>query len=370
MWKILKINLLVSLILILFIEVVLISLNFLFDGVPMYRHFKITDKEVISFKKSEFKKKNKDTLDKSYIRSFDGYNKEKYLDEYLKKNQINNEPIFWMKGVDINFPIFFDKNNCRENNNENYKYSDVVLVGDSSLFGYSIASPYDIVGKLRHLNSDKKFLNLGIPGSGPIGQVNHLKRVTQDTDFESLVWFFVEANDYSDFDPKVDCGFHHEEPMSLFRNYKENKDFLLPLKIFFAEHFRGLASLSKLFINYENKFNLNKKEYEKITKQLKTYLDKKNVKNRYLYYLPYYNRHSYKNDFFIHPNVKKLNVLRDNVEEIVTKYGFKFIDGNEAVKDIKNKKNLYHYGYQTHYNAKGYTLTAEHLNSILNFKKN
>ena len=121
MWKILKINLLVSLILILFIEVVLISLNFLFDGVPMYRHFKITDKEVISFKKSEFKKKNKDTLDKSYIRSFDGYNKEKYLDEYLKKNQINNEPIFWMKGVDINFPIFFDKNNCRENNNENYK---------------------------------------------------------------------------------------------------------------------------------------------------------------------------------------------------------------------------------------------------------
>ena len=74
--------------------------------------------------------------------------------------------------------------------------------------------------------------------------------------------------------------------------------------------------------------------------------------------------------FTNHPNVKKLNVLRENVKEIVTKYGFKFIDGNDAVKDIKNKKNLYHYGYQTHYNAKGYTLTAKHLSHILNLNKN
>ena len=30
------------------------------------------------------------------------------------------ENIYWMKGSDINFPIFFDKNSCRENKNENY----------------------------------------------------------------------------------------------------------------------------------------------------------------------------------------------------------------------------------------------------------
>ena len=62
-----------------------------------------------------------------------------------------------MKGSDINFPIFFDKNSCRENKNENYIFSDTVLIGDSSLFGYSIASPYDIAGKLRELNPDKNF---------------------------------------------------------------------------------------------------------------------------------------------------------------------------------------------------------------------
>ncbi len=370
MWKIIKINLIVSLFLIFFIEIILISLNFLFDGVPMYKHFKITENQLISYKKKKFKEHNIDTLDKFYIESFDGYNKKKYLNEYLNKNQVSKNNIRWMKGVDINFPIFFDENECRENKNENYIYSDVVLIGDSSLFGYSIASPFDIVGKLRHLNSDKKFLNLGIPGSGPIGQVNHLKRVTQDTDFKNLIWFFVEANDYSDLDPKVDCGYHHKEPDSLSREFIENKDNLLPLKIFFAEHFRGLASFAKLFISYEDKFNLDKEEYEKTTLQLKNFLDKKNVKNKYLYYLPYYNRHSYKNDFFIHPNVKKLNVLKDNVKKIVTKHGFIFIDGNDAVKKIKNKKNLYHYGYQTHYNAKGYTLTAQHLSDILNLNEN
>ena len=89
------------------------------------------------------------------------------------------------------------------------------------------------------------------------------------------------------------------------------------------------------------------------------------MKNKYLYYLPTYNRHSYKNDFIIHPNVKKLNVLKNDVEKIVTKYGFKFIDGDEAVKDIKNKKELYHYRYPTHYNAVGYTKTAEHMNEFI-----
>ena len=128
---------------------------------------------------------------------------------------------------------------------------------------------------------------------------------------------------------------------------------------------RGLASLIKLFISYDDKFNLDKKHYENAVKDLTNFLEQKNVKNKYLYFLPYYNRHAYKNNFFIHPNVKKLNILKKDVEEIVTKYGFKFIDGNDAVKHIKKKKKLYHYEYQTHYNAKGYTLTAEHLSKNL-----
>ncbi len=368
MWKIVKINFLVTFTLLLIIEIILLSLNFIYDGVPMYRHFNLSEDQVISYKQKQFKKNKLEILDEFYIKSFQGYNKESYLKSYLEKNKVKMENIYWMKGSDINFPIFFDKNSCRENKNENYIFSDTVLIGDSSLFGYSIASPYDIAGKLRELNPDKKFLNLGIPGTGPRGQVNHLEDVTQDTNFENLIWFFVEANDYEVHSPDVECGYSHKEPEKLFREYIDNDSYIVTLKIFLAEHLRGLASFSKLFISYDDKFNLDKKKYEETTKKLKIYLDKKNVKNRYLYYLPYYNRHSYKNDFFIHPNIKKLNILRENVKKIVTKHGFKFIDGDDAVRNIKNKKKLYHYEYQTHYNAKGYTLTAEHINSFLNAK--
>ena len=368
MWNIVKINLIIFTCFILTIELFLILLNFIFDGVPLYRQFDLSENQIISYKKKKYEKKNIELLDDFYLDHFKGHNKKTFLDEYLKINQITTEPIRWMKGSDVNFPIFFDKNNCRENDNDNYLYSDTILIGDSSLFGYSIASPFDIAGRLRELNPNKIFLNLGMPGTGPLAQENHLKKLTNNTDFENLVWFFVEANDYSDFGANASCGYSHKEPQNLHRKYENDNDNYLGLKIYIAEHLRGLSSFIKLFISYDDKFNLDKKHYENTVKDLTKYLKQKNVKNKYLYFLPYYNRHSYKNDFFDHPNVKKLNILKKDVEEIVTKYGFKFIDGNDAVKHIKNKKRLYHYEYQTHYNAKGYTLTAEHLSKNLGLK--
>jgi hypothetical protein len=365
MWKVFKINFLIFFTLIFFLEVFLISLNFIFDGVPLYRQFNLSEDQIISYKQKKSKKKNFGLLDNFYLEHFKGYNKKSYLDEYLKQNKTTLDSIRWMKGSDINFPIYFDKNNCRENNDSSYINSDLVLIGDSSLFGYSIASPFDIAGRLRELYPNKKILNLGIPGSGPLAQVNHLKRLTIDTSFENIVWFFVEANDYSDFGSDANCGYSHNEPTSLERKYDNTNTNFLGLKIFFAEHFRGLASFAKLFISYDDKFNLDKSHYENTVKELVKYLDQKNIKNKYLYFLPYYNRHSYKNDFFVHPNVKKLNILKKDVKDIVTKYGFVFIDGNDAVKHIKHKKKLYHYEYQTHYNAKGYTLTADHLSKFL-----
>ena len=68
--------------------------------------------------------------------------------------------------------------------------------------------------------------------------------------------------------------------------------------------------------------------------------------------------------------INKAIVCEEGSNNFKSMYGFKFIDGNDAVEHIKNKKNLYHYGYQTHYNAKGYTLTAEHLSDILNLNNN
>ena len=368
MIKIIKINILVFFIIILLIEIVLISFNYFFDGVPLYRHFNLDPHQVVSYYQKEYKKKKRKTSDNYYIREFDGYTKQSYLNEYIKQNAVDLEDIRYVKGEDINFPIFFDKYNCRENKNENYIFSDTVLIGDSSLFGVAVASPHDIVGRLRKLNPNKRFLNLGMPGTDPRGQVNHLKEVTIDTDFNSIIWLFVEANDYEvNSNDMPNCSYHNLEPNTLNRQFKTDKVSFLSLKIFLSVHLRGLSSFIKLFISYDDKFNLNKTIYEKTVIDLNKYLEKKGVRNKTLYYLPTYNRHAYKNDFIIHPNVKKLNVLKNDVKNIVTKYGFKFIDGDDAVKDIKEKKDLYHYKYQTHYNAVGYTKTAEHMNKFIKY---
>jgi len=207
-----------------------------------------------------------------------------------------------------------------------------------------------------------------MPGTDPRGQVNHLKEVAIDTDFNSIIWLFVEANDYEvNSNDMPNCSYHNVEPNTLNRQFKTDKVSFLSLKIFLSVHLRGLSSFIKLFISYDDKFNLNKTIYEKTVIDLNKYLEKKGVRNKTLYYLPTYNRHAYKNDFIIHPNVKKLNVLKNDVKNIVTKYGFKFIDGDDAVKDIKEKKDLYHYKYQTHYNAVGYTKTAEHMNKFIKY---
>ena len=70
MWKVIKINLIVGFILVLFVEVILISLNFIFDGVPMYRHFNITRDQVISYKQNKFKEGKLNIIDEFYIKSF------------------------------------------------------------------------------------------------------------------------------------------------------------------------------------------------------------------------------------------------------------------------------------------------------------
>ena len=78
----------------------------------------------------------------------------------------------------------------------------------------------------------------------------------------------MEANDYEVHSPDVECGYSHKEPEKLFREYIDNDSYIVTLKIFLAEHLRGLASFSKLFISYDDKFNLDKK-YEETTKNLK-----------------------------------------------------------------------------------------------------
>ena len=57
MWKVIKINLFIVVILILFIWAFLTSLIFIFDGVPLYKQFNLSEDQIISYKQKKYKKK-------------------------------------------------------------------------------------------------------------------------------------------------------------------------------------------------------------------------------------------------------------------------------------------------------------------------
>ena len=109
MIKIIKIILLVFFILILFIEVILISLNYIFAGVPIYRQMNLKAEQVISHYQNEYRSKKIKTLDDTYIREFDGFTKKSFLKKYLEENNVKLKDIRHIKGEDINFPIFLIK---------------------------------------------------------------------------------------------------------------------------------------------------------------------------------------------------------------------------------------------------------------------
>ena len=81
------------------------------------------------------------------IKYFNKYESDEYIELYKQKNNINE--IKKISGIDINVFYFSDKNNCRENKEQDYINSDLVLLGDSYLWGASINSPFDITGNLR-----------------------------------------------------------------------------------------------------------------------------------------------------------------------------------------------------------------------------
>ena len=100
--------------------------------------------------------------------------------KYFKKKEYNQ-----IEKEDVNMIFFLDKNNCRENQPKDYFDTDIVLLGDSYLWGVSINKPFDIAGRLRNFFPKKKILNLGTPGSGPADQIERLKNITENNNFKN-----------------------------------------------------------------------------------------------------------------------------------------------------------------------------------------
>lgn len=252
-----------------------------------------------------------------------------------------------------------------------YSEVDIVLSGDSYLSA-SINQPFDVVSQLRNL-TNLKILNLGLNGSGPLTQYLRIKFFTENTKFTTLIIFFYEGNDHQEtsgyldtvLDIKKNYNYDQINPFNSedFKVKDNNQiNIFILFKIFLSEHLRGISTFYSFFRSYPDL--LNEDEYKNILINTKQFLNKKNINNTYLYYIPKFSRHAL-HKISLHPQLKQLDNLKKNVKNISESNGFKFIDGNEAFKDVKDPLNLYHYKYPTHFNAFGHKLMAEYLYKII-----
>ena len=322
-------------------------------------------------------KKEKLVYYKSIQKNYEKDNFFKYSSNILQKDELKNIVNGRCGSLESGLHELYylsDKKGFRENLETLYEKTDYVLVGDSFVMSVCENKPYDLKSQLQKMNKDNSYLNLGIHNVNYVKQLSVLTNVTKYTDFNNLIWFFYEGNDYNDdlINYNKYNSLENFNTSSSFEgniNYYINRKFKISnyykLRVWLAEEINGLSSLLKYFKKYEGL--LNNHEYDSAIKIAKNYLDNKNIKNKYIYYIPSWQRISnYKSKkvglYKSNPQVKQLDQLKTSVKNISEKYGFKFIDGEEIFMNLNNPLSVFHYGLNTHFNRKGYELMALDIN--------
>ena len=385
MKKIVLINLLTFIFSILIIFLILKSLNYFVSGPPRYYEF------VFNLEKGDLRKKQ----EKLTFYKSSSYHKDKEKDDFLKYNTQEYKNFKYSGELKIEncgktesgvHELIYgtDKNGFRENQNILYEKTDFILLGDSFTMSVCQNKPYDLKSQLIILNKDITYLNLGLAGDNYVKQLVTLLNVSKNTKFDNLIWFFYEGNDYNDTLDKIEhykknyYPNHIQQKKTLVPNteknyYKLNYDYeitnVYKLKVFIAEITNGLSSLLKYFKNYENLLNIS--EYNEALIIANKYLDEKKVKNKYIYYIPSWqkltNYKSIKSNLFNNnPQIIQLNTLKTSVKETAEKNGFTFIDGEHIFMNLEDPLKVFYYNLNTHFNRLGYRLMAEDLyNKIL-----
>ncbi len=377
MKKIILINISILLGLIVTIIFFLKFINLFISGPPRYFEFVYNlergslreKKEKLIYYKSLNSKIKNNTEIKFYS---DEYKNLKYL------GPIKNEDCGSFESGKYELIYALDSYGFRENQDELHENTDYVLLGDSFTMSVCENKPYDFKSQLQMLSKHKRFLNLGVGADNYVRQLATLTEVTQKTNFNSLIWFFYEGNDYNDKFKKYEVykkklrPNHNERKKSINKNdrnddhYKVNKKFIISsfykLRVWLAEEVNGLSSLLKIFKNYETLLNNN--EYEQALKIAKNYLDEKKISERYIYYIPSWQRlsnfKSNKIGFYSkNPQIKQLDILKKNVKKISEENGFIFVDGENKFMNLNDPLNIFHYRLNTHFNKDGYRIFAE-----------
>lgn len=368
------------LILILTLIFILSILNYFFSSAPRYKELVFDlEKGTLKEKKEKlvFYKSNYFTKNDKFIK----INSAQYQNYNYSGKLVNRRCGSVESGISELYFIS-DKYGFRENKDSLYKNTDIILLGDSFTESICVNKPFDLKSNLKKINKKLNYLNLGRQGTDYPQQLYILLKLTADTNFDSLVWFFYEGNDYEGDSNKFNkLSFNKtlETPENLNReinindiNYnikkKINISYTYKLKVFIAEYLSGLGFFVKFFLIYDDL--LKYEDYENTLKSAKMFLDSKNIKKKYIYYIPSWQRlTNYKSKesvfYKFNPQIKQLDKLKNSVKEISLKNGFTFIDGEKFFMNLNNPLQVYNYELNTHFNEIGYEyLAMDVLNNI------
>ena len=197
MKKIIFINIIVFLGLIVSFVFLLKLINLFVSGPPRYYEI------VYNFEKGNIREKKEKLI---YYKSLNSKIKKSseikfYSDEYKNLNYsgpVKNEDCGSFESGKYELIYALDSYGFRENQDKLHEETDYVLLGDSFTMSVCENKPYDLKSQLQILSKDKTFLNLGVGADNYVRQLATLTEVTQKTNFNSLIWFFYEGNDYND----------------------------------------------------------------------------------------------------------------------------------------------------------------------------
>ena len=326
------------------------SLNFFLGGVPLFSIFNINISDAVYvLKDKKLKKKNKIFFDKDYYVDQCGHSEDGFYNLAYKQ----------------------DKFGFR-NNNENLFYdTDIIILGDSFGISSCINEPNDLTSKLYEKLKNIRILNISVGGTGPYYQKELFKELLKknDTKFNTLIWLYYEGNDHEDlisnYNKNINFEFKKKENnKNIEVNYKPQVNItLLRIKIFFSNYFRGFSTLVKYLKKYPILIE-DEKIYDNTVKDLAFFINEKEVKNKIIFYIPKYTRLAYKN--INHPQLNQLNNLKNLVKKTAIKYDFKFVDGSLLFNNTNKPLDFFHYNLPTHFNIEGYDFMADQISKNLN----
>ena len=380
MKKLIIFNFIFFLVFLLFTYLILSFLNLIVSAPPRYHEF------VYSFDDNKIRKKKEKLI---FYKS-----KKNKAKNYLSNNFLKNTG-FKFTGSHVNrncgslesgiheLIYISDKYGFRENVDELYNKTDYILLGDSFTESICVNQPHDLKSNLIKINNKKTYLNLGLQGTDYPQQLLILKSFTKKTNFKNLIWFFYEGNDYEgkltdksliDFKKKIKKIKYqpkelyykklnkHSDKINIIKSdfYLKNTfeiSIIYKLRVHLAEKLNGLS----FFAKYLKKYNdlLDYDDYNKALNSAKEFLNDKQIKNKYIYYIPSWQRLSnYKSNivnlYRSNPQIKQLDKLKISVKEISEKNNFTFIDGEDYFLKLENPLEVFHYELNTHFNKIGY----------------